>query len=58
MEQTTDIVVLLRLHEADDTPDQELMNQAADTIELLRGELKESNAACKAFLRELRKDQG
>jgi hypothetical protein len=36
MEQEKDIVALLRLHDADDTPDQAIMNQAADEIERLR----------------------
>ena len=63
MEQKADIVWRLRATRADmlGTDDEEHYrdcHEAADTIELLRGKLKESNAACKAFLRELRKDQG
>ena len=55
MEQKPDIVERLR---DDYQKTVELCAEAADTIELLRGKLKESNAACKAFLRELGKDQG
>jgi len=40
MELTTDIVELLRLHDADESPEQDLMNQAADEIERLRGVLR------------------
>lgn len=39
LQQDTDIVTLLRLHDADDTPEQELMSQAADEIERLRSVL-------------------